>query len=96
MAKDEKPQLLVSIEVLKKTLRQAVSNAIENFEQDTGITPSSITVEMHEVTRMRRPPGRSTRVISVMALVRVLEVTLRCDFGTMMCVCCCCPCSSAR
>lgn len=50
MAKSENQNLLISIELLKRTLYHALANAVENFERDTGITPRSIDVEFVEVT----------------------------------------------
>jgi len=36
--------------LLKKTIHQAVHNAVENFRNDTGISPSEIHIRMVETS----------------------------------------------
>ncbi len=36
----------LSVQLLKNTITRAVQNALENFENDTGVTPTAIEVRM--------------------------------------------------
>lgn len=42
--------LAIPVHLLKSTIHRAVTNAIENFERDTGLTPSGIELRMTEMT----------------------------------------------
>ena len=44
-----------AIELLKVTIQKAAQNAVENFERETGVTPSAIEIRMIDVTHIAGP-----------------------------------------
>lgn len=41
----------VGVALLKRTIRAAAVNAVDNFEHDYGVSPMRITVELIDVTK---------------------------------------------
>ena len=45
---NDKADFAICVERLKHTIERAVTNALENFQQDTGVSPSDIAICMTE------------------------------------------------